>query len=147
MAGYPGQGSRRGVVAAALALVVALGFGVLVGWAAFHDDGSKTTAAQAPVCPGGEIKRTRESDAQFRHELMRMTYCRRNHPSIIMWSMCNEEGLQGSAEGVAIFKAMMDKVHLYDTTRPITCADRGMPRSSCRRTIRPTVSTTWRARS
>ncbi len=46
----------------------------------------------------------------------------RNHPSIIMWSMCNEEGLQGSPEGAAIFKAMMDKVHQYDTTRPITSA-------------------------
>jgi hypothetical protein len=58
MATYPGQGSRRGAVAVALALVVALGFGVLVGWAAFHD-GSKTTAAQAPICPGGETERTR----------------------------------------------------------------------------------------
>lgn len=46
----------------------------------------------------------------------------RNHPSVIMWSMCNEEGLQGSAEGVAIFKKMMDVVHRYDDTRPITSA-------------------------
>ena len=46
----------------------------------------------------------------------------RNHPSIIMWSMCNEEGLQGTSEGVAIFKAMIDVVHRYDQTRPITSA-------------------------
>lgn len=46
----------------------------------------------------------------------------RNHPSIIMWSMCNEEGLQGTAEGAAIFSAMMKVVHQYDTTRPITSA-------------------------
>jgi len=49
----------------------------------------------------------------------------RNHPSIIMWSMCNEEGLQGSPEGARIFRAMMDMVHRYDTSRPISCAMNG----------------------
>ena len=49
----------------------------------------------------------------------------RNHPSIIMWSMCNEEGLQGKQEGADIFSAMMRVVHQYDTTRPITCAMNG----------------------
>jgi beta-galactosidase len=46
----------------------------------------------------------------------------RNHPSIIMWSMCNEEELQGTPEGAGIFSAMMEVVHRYDRTRPITCA-------------------------
>ena len=46
----------------------------------------------------------------------------RNHPSIVMWSMCNEEPLQGSPEGAAIFRAMMQVVHQYDITRPITSA-------------------------
>ena len=46
----------------------------------------------------------------------------RNHPSIIMWSMCNEEGLQGTPEGARIFSAMKEVVHRYDRTRPITCA-------------------------
>ena len=49
----------------------------------------------------------------------------RNHPSIIMWSMCNEEGLQGTDEGARIFKAMNDVVLTYDRTRPITCAMNG----------------------
>ena len=49
----------------------------------------------------------------------------RNHPSIIMWSMCNEEGLQGSEEGARIFLAMKDVVLRYDKTRPITCAMNG----------------------
>ncbi len=49
----------------------------------------------------------------------------RNHPSIIMWSMCNEETLQGKPEGARIFSAMMDVVHQYDRTRPITCAMNG----------------------
>ena len=46
----------------------------------------------------------------------------RNHPSIIIWSMCNEEPLQGTDEGARIFTAMRDRVREYDTTRPISCA-------------------------
>ena len=46
----------------------------------------------------------------------------RNHPSIIMWSMCNEEGLQGTPEGANIFLTMAEVVHRYDQSRPITCA-------------------------
>jgi len=49
----------------------------------------------------------------------------RNHPSIIIWSMCNEEGLEGSPEGARIFAAMMKVVHKYDRTRPISCAMNG----------------------
>lgn len=49
----------------------------------------------------------------------------RNHPSIVMWSMCNEEGRQGSPEGAKMFSAMMDVVHRFDTTRPISCAMNG----------------------
>jgi len=49
----------------------------------------------------------------------------RNHPSVIMWSMCNEEwveDMEGSPEGKRIFSAMMDEVHKFDRTRPITSA-------------------------
>jgi beta-galactosidase len=49
----------------------------------------------------------------------------RNHPSIIMWSMCNEEGLQGSEEGATIFRAMKKVVNDLDPTRPVTCAMNG----------------------
>ncbi len=49
----------------------------------------------------------------------------RNHPSIIMWSMCNEEGLQGTPEGARIFSAMAKVVRAYDRTRPITSAMNG----------------------
>jgi beta-galactosidase len=49
----------------------------------------------------------------------------RNHPSIIMWSMCNEEGAQGTDRGKQMFSAMMDVVRRHDTTRPITCAMNG----------------------
>ena len=49
----------------------------------------------------------------------------RNHPSIIMWSLCNEEGLRGKPEGNRLFAAMKEVVHRYDDTRPITCAING----------------------
>lgn len=49
----------------------------------------------------------------------------RNHPSVIMWSMCNEEGLQGSDEGAQIFAAMKTLVLQNDPTRPVTCAMNG----------------------
>jgi beta-galactosidase len=49
----------------------------------------------------------------------------RNHPSIIQWSMCNEEGLQGSEDGARIFKAMKEATLALDPTRPITCAMNG----------------------
>jgi len=55
-------------------------------------------------------------------ELAEMIQRDRNHPSIIMWSMCNEETLQGTPEGARIFSAMMKVVKQYDHTRPITCA-------------------------
>lgn len=58
-------------------------------------------------------------------DLVDMILRDRNHPSVVMWSMCNEEGLQGSPEGARIFSAMKDMVHKCDTTRPISCAMNG----------------------
>jgi beta-galactosidase len=55
-------------------------------------------------------------------ELDSMILRDRNHPSVIMWSMCNEEPLEGSPEGARIFKAMRDSVRRLDTSRPVTCA-------------------------
>jgi len=56
-------------------------------------------------------------------DLASMVLRDRNHPSIIIWSMCNEEwGTQGSPQGAHIFSHMMDKVHQLDTTRPVSCA-------------------------
>ena len=47
----------------------------------------------------------------------------RNHPSVIMWSICNEESVKGmEGSGARIFSAMMDEIHKYDCTRPITSA-------------------------
>ena len=50
----------------------------------------------------------------------------RNHPSIILWSLCNEEwNMQGTTEGVNMLQAMKTAVQTLDLTRPVTCADNG----------------------
>jgi beta-galactosidase len=59
-------------------------------------------------------------------ELNAMLLRDRNHPSIIMWSMCNEEfSVQGTQHGADIFYAMKMRTLQFDTTRPITCAMNG----------------------
>jgi len=55
-------------------------------------------------------------------ELDSMILRDRNHPSIILWSMCNEEPLQGTEEGTKIFSAMQTETQRLDPTRPVTCA-------------------------
>ena len=59
------------------------------------------------------------------HEVQSMVLRDRNHPSVIMWSMCNEEGIQDSKEGARIFAAMKTVVDQADGTRPVTCAMNG----------------------
>ena len=49
----------------------------------------------------------------------------RNHPSIIMWSMSNEEGEGGKPQGRKIFAAMKEAVQKYDPSRPVTAAING----------------------
>ena len=44
----------------------------------------------------------------------------RNHPSVIMWSLFNEEPLQCCVMGEKIIKSMIDTLHKYDTTRVVT---------------------------
>jgi beta-galactosidase len=49
----------------------------------------------------------------------------RNHPSIILWSVFNEEPLQGSPEGYQMVRRMVTAVKELDTTRPVTAAMNG----------------------
>lgn len=46
----------------------------------------------------------------------------RNHPCIIMWSMANEEPLQGCGRGRRIMSTMRAFTRKYDNTRPIMMA-------------------------
>ena len=49
----------------------------------------------------------------------------RNHPSIILWSLCNEQWTQGSPEAAAMARAMRQRVKELDPTRLVTAAMNG----------------------
>lgn len=49
-----------------------------------------------------------------------MVLQQRNHPSIIMWSLCNEEGQGTKPYGAKIFAAMKEAVKKLDPSRPVT---------------------------
>jgi beta-galactosidase len=46
----------------------------------------------------------------------------RNHPSVILWSVFNEEPSQGTEMGYEMVRRMSEKVKERDTTRPVTAA-------------------------
>jgi len=46
----------------------------------------------------------------------------RNHPSVILWSVFNEEPLQGRREGYEMVRRMAAAVKRLDDTRPVTAA-------------------------
>ena len=46
----------------------------------------------------------------------------RNRPSIILWSVFNEEPMQGTAQGYEMVRRMAAKVKALDTSRPVTAA-------------------------
>ena len=62
-----------------------------------------------------------EGLAQFGHLIRRD----RNHPSVFMWSMGNEEGQANTERGVAILSAMKAVATELDGTRPVSIAPTG----------------------
>lgn len=55
-------------------------------------------------------------------DLTTMLYRDRNHPCIFMWSMENEEWIQGTVTGTRILKTIVETTHKIDPTRPVTAA-------------------------
>ena len=49
----------------------------------------------------------------------------RNHPSIILWSVFNEEPMQGTTQGRDMVRRMVAEVRRFDKTRPTTAAMNG----------------------
>ncbi len=50
----------------------------------------------------------------------------RNHPSVILWSLGNEEPLQNQITGVNLFRSMQQIVKKLDPSRPTTYAQNGL---------------------
>ena len=66
------------------------------------------------------------TSAYHRRQLENMVRFGRQHPSVILWSVGNEEwGLENDPRGVAIVRAMQDYVHQLDPTRQTTAANAG----------------------
>jgi len=55
-------------------------------------------------------------------DLTTMLYRDRNHPSIFMWSMENEEAIQGTVMGARILETLVETTHRIDPTRKVTAA-------------------------
>jgi beta-galactosidase len=67
--------------------------------------------------------RRMSSDEESMADLARMIRRDRNHPSIILWSIGNEEqGQQGTERGARIAQSMKRECRELDPTRPITAA-------------------------
>jgi beta-galactosidase len=66
--------------------------------------------------------RRMSSDAEGLDELSRMIRRDRNHPSIILWSIGNEEPQQGTPRGARVAGTMKRLARRLDPTRPITAA-------------------------
>jgi beta-galactosidase len=56
------------------------------------------------------------------NDLTTMLYRDRNHPSIFMWCMENEEAMQGTVMGTRILETLVQTTHKIDPTRAVTAA-------------------------
>jgi beta-galactosidase len=65
------------------------------------------------------------SSPEYMRQLQWMVRRDRSHPSIILWSVFNEEPMQGSELGYEMVRRMSAEVKKLDTTRPVTAAMNG----------------------
>jgi beta-galactosidase len=66
--------------------------------------------------------RRMSSDAEALSDLKKMIRRDRNHPSVILWSLGNEEPEQGTERGVRIVTTMKRLARRLDPSRPVTTA-------------------------
>ena len=72
-----------------------------------------------------EDQSPRDTPAVEHRDLSALITRDRNHPSIVLWSLCNEQWIQGTPESAAIAVAMTKRVKELDPTRPVTAATNG----------------------
>ena len=65
------------------------------------------------------------SSPEYIRQLQWMVKRDRNHPSIILWSVFNEEPMQGTEQGYEMVRRMNHEVKKLDVTRPVTAAMNG----------------------
>lgn len=65
------------------------------------------------------------SSPEYLRQLEWMIRRDRNHPSVFMWSVFNEEPMQGTEIGYEMVRLMSAEVKKLDTTRPVTAAMNG----------------------
>ncbi len=59
-------------------------------------------------------------DNWWKKDITSMILRDRNHPSVIFWSIGNENNERADSSGLAIGKELVDEVHSLDPTRPVT---------------------------
>jgi beta-galactosidase len=62
------------------------------------------------------------SAPEYQRQLEWLVRRDRNHPSVILWSVFNEEPMQGTEQGYEMVRRMSATVKRLDTTRPVTAA-------------------------
>ena len=65
------------------------------------------------------------STPEYIRQLQWMVRRDRNHPSVIIWSVFNEEPMQGTEAGYEMVRRMSAAVKALDTSRPVTAAMSG----------------------
>jgi beta-galactosidase len=65
------------------------------------------------------------SSPEHLEQLRTMVRRDRNHPSVICWSLCNEEAVQGTPAAANIARTMQAAVKQLDPSRPVTAAVSG----------------------
>ncbi len=72
-----------------------------------------------------EDQTSRDTPAVEHRDLTSLIMRDRNHPSVILWSLCNEQWIQGTPEAGVRAEVMRQHVRKLDPSRPVTAAMNG----------------------